>query len=68
MDGFGPRDGEMRLVAHDQRVDALAGQGALDERRLAVDVADAATFLVQRFDDDVGDHDWNSTGSAKMAG
>ena len=35
-------------------VDALAGQRAFDEHRLAVDVRDAASFLVERFDRDDG--------------
>ena len=48
------RDREARLVLEDRRVDALAGQRAFDEHGLAVDVRDAATFLVERFDRDDG--------------
>ena len=44
------RDVEARLALDDLDADLFAGQCAFDEDDLAVDVRDAAAFLVQRFD------------------
>jgi len=53
-DAHGARERVAGLLPRDLGVDPLARQRAFDEHDLAVGVRDAAAFLVQRFDRELG--------------